>query len=742
MRNSLAKADLHLHSKASNLPGGWFSKLIGCPESFTEPMEIYKRLKERGMTYITITDHNTIDGVLEIAHLPEVFISCEYTVEFPEEKAKVHVLAYGIDERIHQDLIKLRENVYEFVSYLKAKNIAHSLAHPLYSVQDTKITKSLVEKFVLLFDNWEVINGTRGENLRELEEKLARLYEGWDKVHQLEEKYKIKSLRTRPYISFTAGSDDHGGMDVGKTWTEAQALSKEEFLQALREGRTAVNTEKLGYERLLNMVSRVGYDFLLNKGKIPSALKPFTDFIFMHSNNPMTELFLRTFLGTNAERHSLLKEALDKVPKLALERFLKEPSTSTLGESILALALHSAPAFLAYGQKIEEKKVEEVVKGFGITPKRKERLAYITDTHFEINGVARSSRIIRELAQRYDLPLDVITVWSGDVKEKYLVLLKPAFEFSTPFYEEFKLRVPTLISLLDLLRNYSRVHIATPGPLGIMAFGVAKALGLPTTFTFHTDVPAYAYTYTGSPELMDISYKLIALLCNACEKVFTPSEAYKKLLKEKGVREEKIRVFKRGVDTNLFNPSKKVEGFFQRKFGVQVRGNVILYVGRVSKEKNLDAFLYCAKSFPEDTFIIVGDGPYREEVEKKKPRNVYLLGYLTGEDLAKAYASADVFLFPSETETYGQVILEAMASGLPLVVSGKGASHEHVEEGVNGFIAHSYEDFAEKLGRLLESPRLREFMSAEALRYAQSMDLTETYLDYINKLLGRIGVKV
>jgi glycosyltransferase involved in cell wall biosynthesis len=374
-------------------------------------------------------------------------------------------------------------------------------------------------------------------------------------------------------------------MDVGRTWTEAQALSKEEFLQALREGGTSVNTEKLGYERLLNMVSRVGYDFLLKKGKIPSTLKPFTDFIFMHSNNPMTELFLRTFLGTNAERHSLLKEALDKVSKLALERFLKEPSTSTLGESILALALHSAPTFLAYGQKIEEKKAEEVAKSFGIIPKRKERLAYITDTHFEINGVARSSRIIRELAEKYDLPLDVIAVWDEDVRESNLVFLKPAFEFSTHFYEEFKLRVPTLISLLDLLRNYSRVHIATPGPLGIMAFGVAKALGLSTTFAFHTDVPAYAYTYTVSRELIDISYKLIALLCNACERVFTPSEAYKKLLREKGVKEEKIKVFKRGVDTNLFNPSKKEEGFFQRKFGVQVKGNVVLYVGRVSKEE-------------------------------------------------------------------------------------------------------------------------------------------------------------
>jgi len=181
-------------------------------------------------------------------------------------------------------------------------------------------------------------------------------------LYASEEKYKIKSLRTRPYISFTAGSDDHGGMDVGRTWIEAQALSKEEFLQALREGRTSVDTEKLGYERLLNMISRVGYDFLLNKGKIPSALKPFTGFIFMHSNNPITELFLRTFLGTNAERHSFLKEASDKVPKLALERLLKEPYTSTLGELILALILHSAPTFLAYGQKAEEKRQKRLPK--------------------------------------------------------------------------------------------------------------------------------------------------------------------------------------------------------------------------------------------------------------------------------------------------------------------------------------------------------------------------------------------
>ena len=228
----MAKADLHLHSKASNLPGGWFSRLIGCPESFTEPMEIYKRLKERGMSFITITDHNTIEGVLEIAHLPEVFISCEYTVEFPEDKRKVHVLVYGLCEKDHQELTKLRENIFDFVKYLKERRLAHSLAHPLYSVERSKLDKSFVEKLVLLFDNWEVINGTRGEGVRYVEEAIARAYDGWGRIYQLAEKHRVEPQRIRERISFTAGSDDHGGMDVGRTWTAVEgATSKEEFFE-------------------------------------------------------------------------------------------------------------------------------------------------------------------------------------------------------------------------------------------------------------------------------------------------------------------------------------------------------------------------------------------------------------------------------------------------------------------------------------------------------------------------------
>ncbi|WP_448584524.1 glycosyltransferase [Thermocrinis sp.] len=736
MKSYLAKADLHLHSKASNLPGGWLSQILNCPESFTEPQEIYKRLKERGMTYITITDHNTIDGVLEIAHLPEVFISCEYTVLFPEEKAKVHVLVYGIDEQMHQDLIKLRENVYEFVKYLKEKDIAHSLAHPLYPVQDTRITKSLVEKFVLLFDNWEIINGTRGEGLKTIEEKLARLYDGWEKIRKLEEKYNIQSLRSREHIAFTAGSDDHGGLDLGRTWTEANASSKEEFLKAIKEGHTFVGTEELGYERVLNMVGRVAYDYLNRHNTIPKHVRPFLDFVFMHSDNLFSELFVRNLFGTNAPRHYIFKEIINKLPFMSLERLIKEFSPTHLGETILSFILHFLPLIILSQQKKEEDNAKKLVKNLGLNNDKPTRLAYITDTYFEINGVARSSKIVRNLASTHNLPVDVITVGNEQNREDNLVLLKPMMEFSTPFYEEFKLRVPSLVELLDLLKEYSHIHVATPGPAGIMSILIAKLLNLPLTFAFHTDVPSYAYKYTNSADLRDWLYRAFAFICQLADRVFVPSETYLRTLVERGVSADKIKIFKRGVDTELFSPSYREKDFFQKNFRIPTKGNVVLYVGRVSKEKNLDTFLYCAKAFPEDTFIVVGDGPYRKELEERKPKNTYFVGYLTGLNLAKAYASADVFLFPSETETYGQVVLEAMASGLPVVVSSKGASHEHVQDGINGFIANSLEDFINKLNRILSNTYLREFMSREALSYARSMDLKESYLNYIDSILS------
>ncbi|MEN3034126.1 MAG: glycosyltransferase [Aquificaceae bacterium] len=738
MAEFLARADLHLHSKASNLPGGWFSKLINCPESYTEPKEIYKRLKERGMSFVTITDHNTISGVLEIAHNKDVFISCEYTVSVPDIKSKIHVLVYGLSEADHEELLRLRENVYDFVKYLKKRAIAHSLAHPFFSVQKTDINRQFIERMVLLFDNWELINGTRGDGVLNLEESIARLYDGWDNINAIAEKHKIEPQRNRDKIAFTAGSDDHGGMDIGLTWTLVEsAKTKEEYLKGLLEGRSRVGTKELSEARLLNMIFRVGYDHYRKKGKIPSELKPFTDYIFMHSDNPMMGMLIKSFFDINPSRENLLWEICNVIPSVAINRLISSPSPQKLGEFILSIIAHLSPAILLYAQKREERKIQELAKDFGLNVSKPRLVAYLTDTYHHINGVARSAKIVKKIALEEDLPFKVV-VCNSEVEEEGIINLKPIIEIPTPFYEELRMGVPSLVELMHMLsnNNFTQVHLATQGPLGILGFIAGKLLGLRITSAFHTDIPAYAKTYTRDQKLEELLWKAFVFLGNNSDRFFVPSEHYRVLLSRKGLDYAKMSVFKRGVDTELFNPSKRVEGFWSKKLGINPNTRVVLFVGRVSQEKGIDTVLEVAKRLNSVAFVIVGDGPYRSQAQLKSPQNVYFTGFMTGEELSRAYASSDVFLFPSETETYGQVVLEAMASGLPPIVSSKGASHEHIEQGVNGFVAHSLEEYVSKLELLLSKEDLREVMSKEALYFAQSMDLRRTYIDYLYTIAG------
>ncbi len=730
---------MHLHSKASNLPGGWFSKLIGCPESYADPMDIYKRLKERGMDFVTITDHNTIEGVLEIAHLPDVFISCEYTVEFPEELAMVHVIAYGISQKDHEELSKLRGNVYEFVSYLKQYKIPHTLAHPLYSVQGTKITKRLTEKMILLFDNWEVINGTRGNGVSHIEESIARMYDGWEKINQLEEKYKIRTLRSRPKISFTAGSDDHGGMDVGRTWTVVKdAKDVQSFLMGLWEGKTDTGTEKLGYERILNIVAKVGYDHIQSRYTIPFEIRPFLDYIFMYSDNPAVGMMLKYALGVNGERQELLKNILNNLPFFSLRRFVQRQSLQGVGEVVLSFILHILPAFLKHAQRREEEKIRSLSAEFGIDTAKPVKVAYFTDTYEEINGVARTAKIMRKIAQEEDMPYTFVICTEEGFKDGNLVSLRANFRIPVPFYEELRMGVPSFLELVDFIekKGFTNLHIASPGPLGLMAFLAGKLLNLRVTFTFHTDVPSYAKSYTRDENLEEFLWKAFELLMNSCDRCFVPSEHYRKLLSNKGVSYSKLSLFRRGVDAELFSPYKREENFWGNRLGIRRDSKVILYVGRVAKEKGLDSFMYVARAFPEEHFVIVGDGPYREELERKKPKNVHFVGYMKGEELAKAYASSHIFLFPSETDTYAQVVLEAMASGLPVIVSSKGGAHEHIQDGVNGLIATKPEEFVNKVSLLLLDDNLRRRISFEAFKKAQELDMRKTYIDYMNAIAG------
>ena len=137
------------------------SQETGCPESFSEPFVLYRIAKRRGMNLVTLTDHNSIEGCLDIAHLPDVFLSEEVTAYFPEDRCKIHVLVYDIDEAIHREIQRVRENIYDLVNFLSVKGIVHAVAHPLYPVNG-KLTFEHIERLLLLFRYFEM-NGSRNE---------------------------------------------------------------------------------------------------------------------------------------------------------------------------------------------------------------------------------------------------------------------------------------------------------------------------------------------------------------------------------------------------------------------------------------------------------------------------------------------------------------------------------------------------------------------------------------------------
>lgn len=232
--NKTYKADLHVHSRYSNKPSIWALRKINCPESYTSPSFIYKTARQKGMDYVTITDHNTIDGALEIAHLPGTFISSEITTYFPEDGCSLHVVVLDIDEGIFKDIMNFRKNVYALVSYLRQNNIIHFIAHPLYD--NEKLTSENVEKILLLFDVFEIRNGSRTKQFNKLIESIlhALSREKWE---FLASKHNIVPFGQAPWIkAMVGGSDDHSGLFVGRAYTASRrGETVREFIQSIQE---------------------------------------------------------------------------------------------------------------------------------------------------------------------------------------------------------------------------------------------------------------------------------------------------------------------------------------------------------------------------------------------------------------------------------------------------------------------------------------------------------------------------
>lgn len=231
------RIDLHCHSDASNITAEAVLNAMHCPESYSRPDEVYAQARLRGMDFVTLTDHDTIQGAIQIAHKSDVLVGEELTCWFPEDGCKMHVLVYGIDQAKHEALQSIASDIYEVAKYIEANQIAHAVAHPIYR-QNDKLERWHIERLILMFKGFECLNGAHSSLHREaFEPLLDRINK--QELARLSETHDLAPRWNEPWIKArVAGSDDHGLLNVGRTWTEfpPDATTPQHILKYLREG--------------------------------------------------------------------------------------------------------------------------------------------------------------------------------------------------------------------------------------------------------------------------------------------------------------------------------------------------------------------------------------------------------------------------------------------------------------------------------------------------------------------------
>lgn len=293
-------------------------------------------------------------------------------------------------------------------------------------------------------------------------------------------------------------------------------------------------------------------------------------------------------------------------------------------------------------------------------------------------------------------------------------------------YQGMALPVPHVRQVLEYIRRsaFDVIHVSTPGPLGLLGLLAGRLLGVPVIGTYHTDFPRYARTLTGDTELELAARSFMHWFYGQMDAVAAPSPSTARELAQGGLESPALHVVGRGVDPGLFQPARR-DAALRAQWGAP-RKHHLLYAGRISREKNLaclaSAFRNLCATRRDVKLIVVGDGPYREAMAAELCNcDVVFPGVLHGRALAAAYASCDLFVFPSETDTLGVVLLEAQASGLPVIVSAHGGPKDCMADGVTGRVVQPMNpaNLASAISDLLRDPRSLARMGEAAREHAQ-----------------------
>jgi glycosyltransferase involved in cell wall biosynthesis/predicted metal-dependent phosphoesterase TrpH len=738
------RVDMHCHSSASQLSRLGVQRAVGLPECATPPEEVYELAKRRGMDFVTITDHDTIDGVLQIARRPDVFISEELTAHFRGEPQSVHVLCYGITADDHDWMQAHSGDVELCAGYMLDRDITCALAHPYYTV-GAPLTARHRRRLAELFAIWETRNGARPRDLN----RPAATY-----------------VATRDGIGI-AGSDDHAGVDIGRTYAEAPAArTPGEFLSHLRLGDVRARGEEgsaakwahaaialcarsLGDQpdgrsrpdpqRVMTMVQRLlregaarqgpaGADGAVSPQDARCLLRAWLAAVGLdHLDQRGLLAYMQDESFSHADLYRVARRAHERKLRAAVEVALRaatgEADVMVAAEGLFeactaAIPYAPARAFLANEQAKLAAIPYAATAGAGHRFDSREdgsrlRVGILADGIGSTHGVTRT---IDEIRQRGVPGFEIEVVGTDPEVDRRLPAVA---EIDVPFYPGLRIGVPSLPGAVESLSEgrFDAVHVCSPGPAGIAGALVARALGLPLVGSYHTELSTYAQLRSGERRVGEAAAMAVGAFYGACDVVLSPSPASDAALTGMGMPTERVLRWDRGVDTSRFHPE------LRDRLAPREQINV-LYSGRITREKGVellaDAFLLARAREPRLQLVLAGGGPEQERVGELLGEAATFLGWLEGEQLPRAYADADMFVFPSATDTFGQVILEAQASGMPVIAVAEGGPLSLIEDRVSGLLCDADpEQLATAMLELAASPLLRAHLSQGALRSAR-----------------------
>lgn len=767
------RCDLHLHSAASLTTRQWFSEYFDAPESYADPLRQYELCKARGMDLVTLTDHDSIEGGLLLVERPDFFLSVEVSTRFPDNDCAVHVLVYNVTPAQHRKLQRLRDSVFSVVEFIRREGLPYALPHPLLS-PNWRMDRETLEKCFVLFPTVEAINGLNDRRVNPIAETLIASLSP-EVLVALSAKHGIPLAHGKPRRpALTAGSDDHGHRRAGTIFTEVGGkLGAAAYLERMMNGEARLVGKAGDLNAMALCIKQGAYEHFRRKGAgVRGQRNPFVDVMDVLAgrvpptdpSSPRGAGSLVESLVRAAERARMPvgldlditvtpDEGTDESDRRIVEAVTRISDTlaadateelvaagmafdiyglcAALTDLAGAMVVASPLLFAADHFARQWDQVQRILKEWRATdlPSTSEHLAVFSDSRDNIDGVASWCRRFMCQAETAGrrvwfascdevAPLDSLCATASPITS--------VARFKVPLYPGFEVVVPSLPGTVDRLwrEGITHVELATPGPMGLAGLAAARLLRLPVTASFHTDLCGLTAALTGESTATDLTRTYLRWFYRSVDRVFAFSASSREKLLEMGVSAAKIELMPVAVDPDDFTPRNASASTFAG-LGLNMGDRpVVLSVGRLSPEKNIGVIIDAVERLqhrsPAPFLVVAGDGPAREAIERscRGKSFVAIVGFQEGAALRRLYASARAFVFASKVDTLGLVNLEALASGVPVLVPGNSAIAGLLHDGDNAlFFDPDAGELSDALSDLLDDPARAARLAAGGRSY-------------------------